>query len=233
MVAFEKVIKTLERFQDSKLKSFYLDSGHDGLKMIAPLIPAHASLHLSQSLYAMTCRLEVLRLHYVVNVSHFLKESCSAKGTTSESPPAWPRLKLVQISDYFDPHSADLTSIAAELHDAVAPALPQMPNLIQLTLSIVVPRCLLSTRRGYRQTSVHIETRQQYDASSVAKLLGTHPFSEGPRQGRLLLAGPAPEPETIDLWRRIARRQWDCNLRVRREFGGFTYWTGSDISSGQ
>lgn len=218
--AFEKVLQTLARFQKSRLKSLHLDSKFDGLRMADLMLPTHPSLNLSQCLYAMTCRLEELTLWHVVNVAYFLRESWNPERNTHapHRPPAWPKMRVLRLRDYFvSLEASGCTREAAELHSSVTQALPQIPNLTELIVSLEVPEFIDFERRCHLQDSrVCIRIFPRDDHSAI-------------RDGLLAVQGPEPDPKTLSHWFRIARRQWDCNFGERREDRGacVTYWEGS------
>ncbi|KAG8165926.1 hypothetical protein KVR01_004478 [Diaporthe batatas] len=202
--AFMKVLKVLERFRESRLKRFSLDSGPAGLRMADPVSPADHSLHLGQSLYALTCRVEVLSLWHVVDLPYFLKQSWAAKKEPSRGAPvpAWPSLRNLSLSNYVNVETPDCDREAAELYESVTHALPQIPKLSELDLSLDVPRFLDTERLHLLQsTRVYIDIPPRNGRSAT-------------RGGRLSIHGPAPDQATIDGWLQIARRQWDCNLWI-------------------
>lgn len=154
------------------------------------------SLEFNRSIYAMTSRLEELRLKDVVNVPSFLRDSCGgANGSPPQSAgPAWPNLKKLFVRGNTSKDAPNSGAVKEELHDAVTQALPHMPNLTDLVAME------FSEGHGcYMMIWMQVPRWCDRWAMPDARMCWNSPESE-------------PDRETVDTWRGIVRSQWHCGL---------------------
>lgn len=153
------------------------------------------SLQLSQSIFAMTFRLEELYLEHVVDVSAFLRQACVFSGKTSQNNPGWPNMKTLWVRGY---SSLSPSDDPTELCDSVTQALPHLPNLMRFEIAVTSPffigeRCCLDN------ALISMQVPPRDDRSAMP-------------DGMLILVGVKPDQETLDTWQEIARSQWHCKL---------------------
>lgn len=203
--AAENLIPILERFQESGLK--VLDIAVLSTDMFPlnttmgtePELYTPPSIRLSQAMVAMTCRLEQLSLMNVVDVPYFLKGLCGANANTLRNPSTWPHLKYLVLYGYTTIQPPDFGASAAELYDAVTGALPCMPNITWLGITMRYPS-YVHGRRHWDNVVVDMRIAPRLDSSAL-------------RDGQLFLQGPEPDPATIDKWKEVTKRHWHCKLR--------------------
>lgn len=164
-----------------------------------PSLYTHPSLQLTESIFAITSRLEEIYIDDgVVDISAFLRQACIVSGETPQSKPAWPNLRVLLAHGSSSSSPSDDRAAAAEFHDSVTEALPHMPNIylfqVTLTSSSRVNRILAN---DYATVIISVPPRD--DRSAMP-------------DGTLELYGAEPDEYTVDAWQQIAQRHWHCKL---------------------
>lgn len=185
-------------FQASKLKSLSLESTALWYRRSDPRFYSTPSIQLSQSIFAMTFRLEELYLEHVVDVSAFLRQACVVRGKTSQNNPGWPNMKTICVKGHSSSSPSDDPTVADELCDSVTKALPHLPNLTRLEVAVTSP--------------IYVGERCYWDDALISTQVPPRDDRSAMPDGMLTLVGVKPNQETLDTWQEIARSQWHCKL---------------------
>lgn len=160
----------------------------------------HPSLQLSQSIFAMTSRLEELYIHYVVDVPAFLRQASIVSRDTPQSKPVWPNLRILLAAGSSSSSASADPVFAAEFYESITEALSQMPKMTLFEVGLTSPFHVHDSERCYwDNTAVSIRVPPRDDLSAMP-------------DGQLILSGARPDEDTVDTWQQIARRQWHCKL---------------------
>lgn len=207
--AEEYLIRIVDRLQESRLRILEVMDVSKGFRARVettstpePCTPP--SLRLSQAMVAMTRRVGKLSLIDVVDVLYLLKESFRANGNVLRNLPTCPNLRYLMLRGYTINEPSDHLAFAAELYDAITDALPHMPNITFLGITLHFP-FYVDGHRNWDNVTVDMTIPIPLPREDRSDL----------RDGLLDLHGPKPAPETMNKWKEVARRQWRCELQLR------------------
>lgn len=190
---------------------------------------------LTISVFSLTHRLEKLVLYHVVDVGHFFRAPWDTCNNSAQQSTTWPRLRHLEIRGSFAHDSSSAPKVTSDVLLAVTKALPHMPAIDSLEISLFDQDCLAISAVANSEPDFRIEFLKKSEGDVWYDHGDLEPMHE--KTSRLRISRFLLTPELMQPWEDFAREQGAMGIQIYRGkwlldegFMGY-HWDGDTIQS--